>query len=55
MTEKDKTERKQLGVKIDQDLWRELKILALRLGRTATELLEASMKEYLAKHGGLKK
>lgn len=51
----EQAERKQIGFKIDQDLWHKLRVLALTQNRTATELLEESMKEYLAKHGGLKK
>jgi len=42
--------RKQIGVKLDQDLWRRLKILALKQDRTAGELLEEAMGEYLNRH-----
>ena len=42
-----KIQRKQIGVKIDSELWREIKILALREGRTAGEILEDSLMDYL--------
>jgi len=42
-----KVERKQIGVKINVELWREIKILALREGRTAGEILEDSLRDYL--------
>lgn len=41
---------KQIGVKIDPALWKELRLLALKQDRTATELLEEAMKEYIKKH-----
>ncbi len=50
--DKDKPARKQIGVKLNQDLWRELKILALQQDRTAGELLEDAMEEYLKRHKG---
>ena len=37
------------GVKIDLELWREFKSVAVKRGRTATEMLEAAMMEYLKK------
>jgi hypothetical protein len=43
--------RKQIGCKLDSELWREVKILALKQGRTAGELLEDAMREYLLTHG----
>ncbi|RZB34869.1 MAG: hypothetical protein SRB1_00637 [Desulfobacteraceae bacterium Eth-SRB1] len=42
-------ERKQIGVKIDSALWTRMKITALEQGRTAGELLEDAMREYLKK------
>ena len=39
--------RTQIGVKLNSDLWKEFKILALQLDRTAGDLLEDAMKEYL--------
>jgi predicted transcriptional regulator len=48
--EKNKPERKQIGVKLDSELWREMKILALRMDKTAGELLEEAIREYLASH-----
>jgi len=47
---KEETPRKQIGVKLDMDLWRELRILALEEDRTAGELLEEAMREYLERH-----
>ncbi len=49
-SDKVKPKRKQIGVKLNQDLWRELKILALKQDRTAGELLEDAMREYLKRH-----
>ena len=45
-----KPERKQIGVKLYSDLWREMKILALKKDKTAGELLEEAIREYLATH-----
>lgn len=39
-SDKGKPVRKLIGVKLNQDLWRRLKILALKQDRTAGELLE---------------
>ncbi len=44
---KKQLERKQIGVKIDSELWMQIKILALKQGRTAGELLEDAMRLYL--------
>ena len=44
---KQQPERKQIGVLIDSALWTEIKIRALKEGRTAGELLEDAMKLYL--------
>jgi hypothetical protein len=49
---KKEPERKQIGVKIDSALWLEMKLLALKEGRTGGELLERAIREYLKKHGG---
>jgi hypothetical protein len=49
-TEKCKPDRRQIGVKLDPELWREMKILALRMDKTAGELLEEAIREYLASH-----
>ena len=40
-------ERKQIGVLINSTLWTEIKILALKEGRAAGELLEDAMRLYL--------
>jgi metal-responsive CopG/Arc/MetJ family transcriptional regulator len=45
----DEPERKQTGVKLDLELWREFKSIAVRRGSTATELLEEAMRDYLKK------
>ena len=47
---KKQPERKQIGVKIDSELWMQIKILALKQGRTAGELLQDAMRLYLEKH-----
>ena len=44
------TESKQIGAKIDATLWKELRKLAIEQDRTATQLLNEAMREYLAKH-----
>ena len=47
-TKKEKQpEKKQIGVKIDSELWMEMKILALKQGRTGGELLEEAIRLYL--------
>jgi predicted transcriptional regulator len=43
---------KQLGVKVNIDLWREFRMLAIKQDRTATELLKEAMEEYLERHSG---
>lgn len=47
---KRQQERKQIGCKIDIELWTEIKILALKEGRTAGELLEDALKLYLQQY-----
>ena len=46
---KKQPERKQIGVKIDSELWLQIKVLALKQGRTGGELLEEAMRAYLEK------
>jgi len=41
---------KQIGVKIDPALWKELRMVALEQDRTATELLEEAIREYIDRH-----
>ena len=48
--ESGKPKRKQIGVKLDSALWQEMKILALKKDKTAGEVLEEAIREYLAKH-----
>jgi hypothetical protein len=45
-------ERKQLGILIDPDLWKEMRMVALRNDMTATDALHAAMEEYIARHSG---
>ncbi len=47
---KDKDQPRQLGVKIDPMLWKELRMLALQQDTTATDLLERAIKEYVTNH-----
>ena len=46
-----KADRRQIGVKLNSELWRQVRILALEQDRTAGELLEDAMREYLTKRG----
>ena len=47
---KKQPERKQIGVKIDSELWMQIKILALKQGRTGGQLLEDALRLYLGKY-----
>lgn len=38
-------ERTQLGIRVDADLHRRLKVLAARTGRTMTEIAEEALRE----------
>lgn len=50
---KDKTKAvKQLGVKLDAALWKQMKMLALQEDKTATELMNKAMAEFIARHRG---
>jgi len=42
------------SIKIDEQLWEDIKILAIRKKTTATELLELAMRELLAKEAKTK-
>lgn len=46
-----KPKRRQLGILFSDRLWTELRIMALRKKKTATELIEEAVKEYLERHG----
>ena len=46
--------RTPTSIKIDEELWEEFKILAIRKKTTATELLELAMRELLAKEAKTK-
>ncbi len=52
MAKVEKPKVKQLGIKVDVDLWRRFRTLAFQQDRTATELLEEAMREYLERHHG---
>jgi predicted transcriptional regulator len=41
--------RTPTSIKIDEELWEQFKILAIRKKTTATELLEKAMRDLLAK------
>jgi predicted transcriptional regulator len=43
--------RTPTSINIDEDLWVELKILALRKKTTATELLEKAVRDLLSREG----
>lgn len=43
--------RKSINTKIDQELYRKIKVLAAKLDKNAYELLEEGMKLVLEKHG----
>lgn len=54
MTDKQpEKEARQLGVKINPSLWKQMKLLAVAQDKTATELLEQAMVEYIEKHKGV--
>ncbi len=50
---KESKEGKQIGAKIDADLWWSLRTLAFQKGTTATKLLNEAMREYLERHPGV--
>ena len=41
-----------IGVKVDDQLWRRLRALAIKQGRLTGELLDEAIEGYLSKHGG---
>lgn len=43
------SEARQVGVRLDPALWRELRILALQTDRSATEVLETAIAEFMAR------
>ena len=45
--------RRPIGVHVDNTLWRKLRALALELDMTGGEALEEAMRLWLAKHGRL--
>jgi predicted transcriptional regulator len=49
--EPKKPRRKQPGIKINNDLWIGVKVLAAKKERTATELVEQAIREFLQRHG----
>lgn len=48
--QKTKWPRKQIGIKLDMGLWRDIKIVALEQDRTATEVVEDALTEYTERH-----
>jgi len=48
--ERTKWSRKQIGIRLDMGLWKEIKMIALEQDRTATEVLEDAMSMYIKKH-----
>lgn len=50
-TKQSKSTRKQLGILVDERLWREFRATAIRLDKTATTFLEESMRKTLKEHG----
>ena len=43
---------KQVGAKIDAELWKQMRVLAIEQGTTATRLLNDAMREYIERHKG---
>lgn len=43
--------RKQLGILVDQDLWKRFRAMAIMRDKTATELLETVMRKELEEVG----
>jgi hypothetical protein len=44
--------KKNIGVKVDDFLWRRLRALAIKQGRLSGELLDEAIEDYLEKNGG---
>jgi hypothetical protein len=44
--------KKNIGVKVDDLLWRRLRALAIKQGRLSGELLDEAIADYLAKNDG---
>lgn len=42
--------RRQLGILFDEELWYQLRLLALKKKRTGTHLMEEAVREYLQNH-----
>jgi hypothetical protein len=47
---KDDNERRQIGCKVNWSLWTEFKVMGIKQGRDAGEILEDAMREYLERH-----
>ncbi len=43
--------RKQVGTQLDEDIYRQIRSLALLQGKKAGELIDEACRDYLAKHG----
>lgn len=48
--ERTKWPKKQIGIRLDMGLWKEIKMIALEQDRTATLVLEDAMRMYIKKH-----
>jgi hypothetical protein len=44
-----RTKKKNIGVKVDEAIWRQFRSLAIAQGKTAGDLLDDLMAEYVAK------
>jgi len=52
--ENDSVKRVSTSVNIDETLWKELRVLAIERGTTATELLGVAISEYLQRQKSIK-
>jgi hypothetical protein len=50
IVERTEWPRRQIGIRLDMGLWRSIKMIALEQDRTATEVLEDAMREYIDRH-----
>ena len=44
------TTKKNIGVKVDEQIWRQFRALAISQGKTAGDLLDKLMAEYVSKY-----
>ena len=43
-------ESQQIGVRVNPTIWREIRLLAMQQDKTATELLNQAMEDFVKKH-----